>query len=400
MKKYTAISLSILLALSLAGTALAATNPFIDVPVNHWAYDAVNKLAHAGVITGTDGNHYQGDRMITRYEMAQLVAKAMAQGDSAAAEEQLLIKKLSVEFADELANLGVRIARLEQQTDKVQVTGNARLRYRNTHTDNWVGGTDDFKLRSQIFFTGQVNSDWSYLGMLEDTEDLRSSGYNGNVKLNRAYISGPLLGAQLTLGRIDYAPVNGVFADSYFDGLRLEFGNILKTIIRIGKEDDDGKFDGPESVDYYGAELRYNPSPAYNFAIAYHHLDDSNGAPLDQAWEMGIMIKTAKNLNLVGNYVDTNAKTDGKAYTAGLAYKGASTAQAGSFGITANYLHFEPNSVWDSTNDIIDVAGKGAKGYEVGFSYTPAKNMVLKTNYVDARPLVNNAGEKSKFSKV
>ena len=57
-----------------------AANPFADVPAGHWAYESINKLAAAGVVEGYGDGSFRGDRLMTRYEMAQIVAKAMAQG--------------------------------------------------------------------------------------------------------------------------------------------------------------------------------------------------------------------------------------------------------------------------------------------------------------------------------
>ena len=69
------------MAMALGVTASAyAANPFSDVPANSWAYDAVNKLAAEGIIDGYPNGTFGGDRLMTRYEMAQIVAKAMAKG--------------------------------------------------------------------------------------------------------------------------------------------------------------------------------------------------------------------------------------------------------------------------------------------------------------------------------
>ena len=74
-------SLVLAMAMALGVTASAyAANPFSDVPAGHWAYDAVNKLAAAGVVDGYPDGTYGGDKLMTRYEMAQIVAKAMAKG--------------------------------------------------------------------------------------------------------------------------------------------------------------------------------------------------------------------------------------------------------------------------------------------------------------------------------
>ena len=64
-------SLVLAMAMALGVTASAyAANPFSDVPAGHWAYDAVNKLAAAGVIDGYGDGTYGGNKLMTRYEMA------------------------------------------------------------------------------------------------------------------------------------------------------------------------------------------------------------------------------------------------------------------------------------------------------------------------------------------
>ena len=114
-------SLVLAMAMALGVTASAyAANPFSDVPAGHWAYDSINKLAAAGVIEGDGDSTFGGDKLMTRYEMAQIVAKAMAKGAN--------VDKLAAEFADELDNLGVRVANLEKKADNVKVTG--ELRYK------------------------------------------------------------------------------------------------------------------------------------------------------------------------------------------------------------------------------------------------------------------------------
>ena len=87
-------SLVLAMAMALGVTASAyAANPFSDVPAGHWAYDSVAKLAAAGVVDGYADGAFAGDKLITRYEMAQIVAKAMAKGADC--------DKLAAEFADE-----------------------------------------------------------------------------------------------------------------------------------------------------------------------------------------------------------------------------------------------------------------------------------------------------------
>ncbi len=108
MKKTLVSALTTALVVGAASTTFAASNPFSDVPADHWAYDAVSQLAADGVIEGYGDSTFQGDKNITRYEMAQMVAKAMAKKDVSAADKAM-IDKLAAEFADELNNLGVRV---------------------------------------------------------------------------------------------------------------------------------------------------------------------------------------------------------------------------------------------------------------------------------------------------
>ena len=116
--------------MAVGATCAFAANPFVDVPSDSWAYKSVVELADAGIIQGVDGSYFQGNRNITRYEAAEMVAKAMAHMDKASVEQRALINKLADEYADELNNLGVRVSALENRVGNVKLTGDARIRYR------------------------------------------------------------------------------------------------------------------------------------------------------------------------------------------------------------------------------------------------------------------------------
>ena len=117
-------SLVLAMAMALGVTASAyAANPFSDVPAGHWAYDSVNKLAAAGIVDGYGNGTFGGDRLMTRYEMAQIVAKAMAKGAN--------VDRLAAEFADELDSLGVRVAALEKKSDNVKIVKKGHNKEKN-----------------------------------------------------------------------------------------------------------------------------------------------------------------------------------------------------------------------------------------------------------------------------
>jgi hypothetical protein len=115
MKKFAAL-VAVLALICFAAPAFAA-NPFMDVPMNHWAYDAVSQLASRGVVSGYPDGAFKGEWKATRYEMASVVARALAYVDMNKASKQdlELLKKLVVEFKDELDALGVKVDELDSR---------------------------------------------------------------------------------------------------------------------------------------------------------------------------------------------------------------------------------------------------------------------------------------------
>jgi hypothetical protein len=130
MKKMLAVVAAASLV-AVAAPAFAA-NPFSDVPMNHWAYDAVEQLAAKGILEGYPNGTFKGNRAMTRYEIAQMVARMMANGVGGADADKL--KALIVEFAPELEALGVkvdgfdgRLSKLEKGVGGLKVWGQMRF---------------------------------------------------------------------------------------------------------------------------------------------------------------------------------------------------------------------------------------------------------------------------------
>ena len=148
MKKKTLVSA--VLAATIMGTAsvtMAAENMFSDVPLDHWAYDAVNKLAEDGIIDGYGDINFGGDKPITRYEMAQLVEKAMQNQENARAVDKAAIEKLQKEFDSELKG---EVQSLRKDVDDLKSRmgwyGDARFRYfanKDQSGNNGNGGTGE-----------------------------------------------------------------------------------------------------------------------------------------------------------------------------------------------------------------------------------------------------------------
>ena len=108
---------------------MLGANPFTDVTPQDWAYQAVARLASQGVVNGYPDGTFQGGNNITRFEMAQMVAKALNQQDRMNGEQQAVLNKLAQEFSEELHNLGVRVENLERKVGNVSFTGEMRFRF-------------------------------------------------------------------------------------------------------------------------------------------------------------------------------------------------------------------------------------------------------------------------------
>ena len=393
-------SLVLAMAMALGVTASAyAANPFSDVPAGHWAYDSINKLAAAGVIEGYGDTTFGGDKLMTRYEMAQIVAKAMAKGAN--------VDKLAAEFADELDNLGVRVANLEKKADNVKVTGEMRYKYMSKQGDANEGKSFENDLRSRIWVTGQINDDWSYTGMLENTQELTDNAGNEDTSFQRAYVEGKLGGLNVTAGRYNAFFANGNVYDTRADGVEVSYGDKVKITGFAGKgtdatwtdaknEDHDTSFGNYAGVELTGDFNKLGLTAGYvNFKDMYkdaEYKNDPVGEGLDNAiWYVGGSYDFDGNVAVSGMYLkgdasykDKDVKVVGSdGWTAGLTYKGAEASEAGSWGLFANYYDQGGMTYVAHTTDANTFDNDGFKGYGVGANYTFAKNIVGTVAYYD-----------------
>ena len=427
-------SLVLAMAMALGVTASAyAANPFSDVPAGHWAYDSISKLAAAGVIDGYGDGTFGGDKLMTRYEMAQIVAKAMAKGAN--------VDKLAAEFADELDNLGVRVANLEKKADNVKITGELRFRYVDQDGAMYkkivpagdgvsgVLGNDSnhaADIRSRIWINGMINDDWTYTGMLQNTQNLSDNAGNEDTKFQRAYVDGKLGGMAVRAGRYNLVIADGNIYDTRADGLELSYGNKLKLKGFAGKATDDITVvpfminDGinTETGDitnggkYWGLAVEGELAKGLKATAGYTQFKDmgtgsvafDNGnfdkTDIDNGiWHAGLSYDMG-HFNLSAMYLKgdlsadkLNDRSDGNinkaidkyldddGFVIGLAYKGAKAEDAGSWGAWAKYYDQGAQTYVAHTTDANTFGMTGFKGFGVGANYTLAKNIVANVAY-------------------
>ena len=385
-------SLVLAMAMALGVTASAyAANPFSDVPAGHWAYDSINKLAAAGVIEGYGDTTFGGDKLMTRYEMAQIVAKAMAKGAN--------VDKLAAEFADELDNLGVRVAALEKKADNVKITGTIKASYASYDGDKLgEGNTTNHqgRLRSDLWVKGDINDDWTYSAMFRNqqffTNDKGNSGEE-KVAFQRAYVNGKLGGLAVQAGRYNKTDITGGnIHDNRMDGVQVSYGKDVKLTAGYGKATGVDVIAG-ENKDVAYAELGAKLGAVDAFAGYYKFDNLLKAADDDAIWTVGLGFDLAKDLKLTGTYLrsDVDAVTvdnvkyndvDKDGYVVAMAYKGAKVAKAGSWGLNASYYDQGAGTVVAHTMDGI-YFDEGFKGYSVGANYALAKNIVAGVTYYD-----------------
>ncbi len=387
-------SLVLAMAMALGVTASAyAANPFSDVPAGHWAYDAVNKLAAEGVVDGYPDGTYGGDKLMTRYEMAQIVAKAMAKGAN--------VDKLAAEFADELDSLGVRVANLEKKADNVKVTGEIRYSYRDVDGDV---NSNESVLRSRLWVNGQINEDWSYTGMFENEQDFgNETGDDDDLSLARAYVEGRVGGLDVVAGRYNEVPFSGNILDANLDMAKVSYGDKVKVSALAGKaydsvevDEEDGKLLDSDDRIYIGTlEAALGDVDAY---VAYFK---TNSNMDKEIWNVGASYGfgdfTLSAEYMRGDKEYSNAGKDG--WWADLAWKGAEADQPGSYGIHAGYYDQSANAYIMPTTDA-EYFDDGYKGWNVGVSYTFAKNIVGMVNYWDMESQTTNEDAQTIFSEL
>lgn len=387
-------SLVLAMAMALGVTASAyAANPFSDVPAGHWAYDAVNKLAAEGVVDGYPDGTYGGDKLMTRYEMAQIVAKAMAKGAN--------VDKLAAEFADELDSLGVRVANLEKKADNVKVTGEVRASYRDVDTD--AAGHDGHEglLRSRLWVNGQINEDWSYTGMFENNQDFGNKTGDEKIDFARAYVEGRVGGLDVVAGRYNEVTFSGNILDANLDMARVSYGDKIKVSAAAGKAYDSVEVNDTNLLDSDDRIYIGTLEAALGDVDAYVGYFKTNSNMDKEIWNVGASYGfgdfTLSAEYMRGDKEYENAGKDG--WWADLAWKGAEADTPGSYGIHAGYYDQSPSAYINPTTDA-EYFDDGYKGWNVGVSYTFAKNIVGMVNYWDMESQTTNKDAQTIFSEL
>ena len=364
-------------------TTAFAANPFSDVTPDSWAYQAVSQLAAAGIVNGYPDGTFKGQNDITRYEMAQMVAKAMANQDRANAEQQAMINRLADEFSSELNNLGVRVARLEDRVGNVKVTGDARLRYQDAEQEN-----SKFDARARLQFNAKVNNRTdAVVRVVAGDFEFGDATADTTVKVDRAYVNHKF-GERVSVkaGRFGQMLGAGLAFDGTFDGLQFNASN--------EKVQFQAAYGYMMSGDFQNMATDLNPELVVlnlNGKVG-KHLDVGgfytrvNGEDLQVYKVVKGLYGFNANVNvnkvwLGGEWLKASKITESTAWTAGVGYSNYDITKQGTWGVKAQYFNMKNNAlIFDSTWDQPYV-GTGFKGWLATANYALQNNVGLTAYY-------------------
>ena len=459
MKKTFLSALSTALMIGAASSVFAAANPFEDVPADHWAYDAVAQLAADGIIEGYGDGTFRGQQEITRYEMAQMVARAMAKNPSGA--NKALVDKLAAEFADELNSLGVRVAALEKKVDNVKLRG--ILRYRYIHRSNAASPApghippvpDDRINVNQLLFrlepTMRINEHWAGRARINygDWTNMDTAQNENNVMVDRIFVQGDYKNLSLRLGKLPYRSKAdyGMVTDGSFAGSSLILGNEVKVALNLGRFNDTvnalGAFGddaraslpgssifsnrGAGTASYVSLEIYNDRDEApfayserknfFSWGLGWHHFSQQNEMEplIDQSaydiMALGLGYRFTKNLQLTGAYshafgVGTGPRlkaaneaweNDQKnSYAIQFDYKGAHPAKKNSWGAFVAWRQLGGfSSMGWNTYKVHYAQDSGTRGLEFGVSWTPMTAFTTKLHWFHGQNMNVYSGEAS-----
>ena len=383
MKKILALAA---VAALTAGVSAYAANPFSDVTADDWAYQAVSDLSAQGVVEGYPDGTFKGERNMTRYELAQIVARLMAKEDQLNAEQQATLDKLAGEYADELANLGVRVSNLEKKVGNISWAGDAKMMYTNNAEK---GVKDTYKGRIRLNVKGQVNDSTFVKGRIVTNMWFKDAGTNkdGNTEMDRLFVNHSFGDkTSVVLGRQDLTVFGGLEYDDAFDGAKLAYND--------GKFDAYAAFgqmnagtDAQKATDAAFGGLGYDFGVAKLNAAYFNFTGDKAKAAygFDSIWGANLVVPV-QDFSVFGEYWDSNADKNDSAYQAGLGYSTLDASKPGTFALNVAYNRVGANAylggvTYDAADFFAIADGKDLKFWNVFGDVVLQKNVTLHGEY-------------------
>ena len=402
MKKILALAA---VAALTAGVSAYAANPFSDVTADDWAYQAVSDLSAQGVVEGYPDGTFKGERNMTRYELAQIVARLMAKEDQLNAEQQATLDKLAGEYADELANLGVRVSNLEKKVGNLYWSGDARMRYQDkgNNADAWNG-------RIRLNVKGQVNESTYVQGRFLNEMDFKGNG-DSNTTMDQLYVNHNFSKeVAVRLGRqpIAFGNQGGwlINPNKGYDGAQASYKNGKLALTTGFGQLNATKKVGDKVVGTEAADTDvYFAQGTYDFGFAKldaNYIASKEGEADDRGEIYGVGLNVpVQQFNVFGEYwKNTTADDYDTAWNAGLSYGKADWKKAGTWDLAVAYNDVDEGLFAEGMTGLQTTPLNFlAKATNVTFwnaiaNVTLQKNVQLHAEYAFSVDTENNTGAK------
>ena len=416
----------------------SAVDSFSDVPQGHWAYEALDYLAQHGVIEGYKDGTFQGNRTMTRYEMASIVANAM-KSDKGDIGDKAVLNQLKEEFSEDLKQMQSQIdkntsdiSKLKEDAERFKISGFGRVSWDNDNIKGYNDQNDNNRFYLDLKGSFKVNDNWNF--NFESETNQRYARYvtsNGDVKyheghddsdgvIQRVWAEGNIGKLHVDVGRRWRGlGFQNVLLGNETDGVVLDYpldNNGLKALAFYQKPTDAGY-----DFSMYGLGIQGPVSKNLQLSLAYAMLDidkdespgydpyavDKHGKPTHPALVntfgshglvLSAMWNPMKNITLIGDYVRTNAAKepvdewapDGTRHifdidentskSIRLNYRWTNLNDPGSFQLYTRWFDYgrHGNIMGDEEWGLLK---PGSKGWVFGFKYVPAKNVEWETMY-------------------
>lgn len=432
-----------LVVLSISAVAAAAEG-YEDVSPSHWAYQAVKQLTDDGIISGVDKKIFDGNRPISRYEVAQLTFKAMERYDQANTEQKLLIDALKAEYQDiyqKLIEHDKRISNLEQKQEKFSLSGTFSARYRDI--DYSKAGTssqvsNQYRLRldgniqvdsnSRIGFrfvtkapnkNNLFNDSWVNTG---GDNQVTANGTNNTYDnvIDRYYYSANLgRGTVLTIGEqaLIIDPMN-IIVDSTFYSygggklvqklngmgenaqLAVQYGSFYKGATLVG-------FNGwgnKKATDFNNADIASvifsGKINDFDYCIGYADFrNNSAGVDLLKYTfaNMGFLVAPRVGLSL--EYADNSADVQGRLATAKIVYGDQVLKKKGQWNISYQYIDAQKNAIFNRYAMLEGASGSNTNHSQqitdarINYAFSPMTSFFVQRMTVNDKEAPNSAND-------
>ena len=398
MHKKLITSVAVVCMLSMTGSAMAANHNFEDVPRTDWSYGAITQLLEKGAIDTYDDTTFNGQKIVTRYEMALIVRRAKAK-ETNNVEANAIIDKLASEYKTELKALyngnlddqKVSDEKTSQKKDAIDWSGsNFRIRYDYSRKKTSAGtttssqGNKDDNYNFELIGRSEFAPGWNAEVRLEGNKDASgkdtaaADNLSGQFDIEQMFVTGPVGNGAIQVGRFKNSLIFGNVNKEFATGARYTFGNVLKTGITYVKND--SKYaevstktvtdsastsstysTGESSLNPgYGTSIatidfRYSLDKNTNIFSAFYFTDSYNSSYKKGFIGELAMQKTLQNdLALYLDYAQSNRNSDNHMAYIALSYKKADISKVNSYSWTFEAIRNEAKATIKTNSDIKD----------------------------------------------